>query len=470
MLLKVKYHSIKKYIKLQSGSTYSEFIREVKTKFGLPDAAQLNIFDETDTAVEEDIFLELLEANPDICLTVRDSISDEDHSTPSSLTDTISLSSSDRDLTELGIPTDSNRSSKEDTTSSATKASVSEAAKEMVENALLKKPGGEDILEEYKSENSLMHRTRRQLVNILASDITERHGTSGKRPVKEASVHQAQGPKRQRSATTLPQQLDGDACREAISFLVHSSDEASVFQKMKMTFQHRQDLVHDPQRSTDVFKTFPRFLDVKGLLNQDFLLLFGAETASKMLEKWDTSFKPKVIKEAKNLTQTSELCRLLKAAEKLAENNETDWDSDIASMLLLLYLLPPTAGRKRTKISPSDAVDKMVHFHKSCCSINEYVQEREGKQPYILAVGRTQKTIDTFYIAIDKQLILCQATSSLGAFDELFKSHYVFNLSYDESLVHFYTFLQTTVYNIDVTTTDESPRVRELRAKLLNDI
>nr|XP_055043442.1 uncharacterized protein LOC129430313 isoform X2 [Misgurnus anguillicaudatus] len=522
MLLKVKYHSIKKYIKLQSGSTYSEFIREVKTKFGLPDAAQLNIFDETDTAVEEDIFLELLEANPDICLTVRDSISDEDHSTPSSLTDTISLSSSDRDLTELGIPTDRNRSSKEDTTSSATKASVSEAAKEMVENALLKKPGGENILEEYKSENSLMHRTWRQLVNILASDITERHGipsrqqkekyalgiitlfpslkdpfspkgyehfydgekgtgylawrlktisrTSGKRPVKEASVHQAQGPKRQRSATTLPQQLDGDACREAISFLVHSSDEASVFQKMKMTFQHRQDLVHDPQRSTDVFKTFPRFLDVKGLLNQDFLLLFGAETASKMLEKWDTSFKPKVIKEAKNLTQTSELCRLLKAAEKLAENNETDWDSDIASVLLLLYLLPPTAGRKRTKISPSDAVDKMVHFHKSCCSINEYVQEREGKQPYILAVGRTQKTIDTFYIAIDKQLILCQATSSLGAFDELFKSHYVFNLSYDESLVHFYTFLQTTVYNIDVTTTDESPRVRELRAKLLNDI
>lgn len=106
---------------MQSGSTYSEFIREVKTKFGLPDAAQLNIFDETDTAVEEDIFLELLEANPDICLTVRDSISDEDHSTPSSLTDTISLSSSDRDLTELGIPTDRNRSSKEDPTSSATR-------------------------------------------------------------------------------------------------------------------------------------------------------------------------------------------------------------------------------------------------------------------------------------------------------------------------------------------------------------
>ncbi|GAA6089212.1 uncharacterized protein LOC106675933 isoform X1 [Tachysurus ichikawai] len=114
MLLKVKYHSIKKHIKLHSGFTYSEFIRE---------------------AVEEDILLELLEANPDMCLTEHDSISDEefsplDHSTPSSLTDTISLSSSDSNLRELGIPTGRNRSSKEDTSSSATKASMSEAEKE----------------------------------------------------------------------------------------------------------------------------------------------------------------------------------------------------------------------------------------------------------------------------------------------------------------------------------------------------
>ncbi|CAL8282253.1 unnamed protein product [Boreogadus saida] len=54
-----------------------------------------------------------------------------------------------------------------------------------------------------------------------------------------------------------------------------------------------------------------------------------------------------------------------KAAEKLAENDDNDWDSDMASVLLLLHLLPPSAGRKRrTKISPRDAADKMVHFHK----------------------------------------------------------------------------------------------------------
>ena len=58
-------------------------------------------------------------------------------------------------------------------------------------------------------------------------------------------------------------------------------------------------------------------------LNQDLLLLFGGETASKMLEKWDTAFKNKVIKEAKQLTQSKELCRLLNAAEKPTENDNT---------------------------------------------------------------------------------------------------------------------------------------------------
>ncbi|XP_035992600.1 uncharacterized protein LOC118563078 [Fundulus heteroclitus] len=424
--------------------------------------------------------------------------------------DTLSLSSSDSDVREKSISTGCSRLNKEGSPS-VEKAPLSETAKEMVKNALLRKSGGQDILEEYKSENTLKHRTRRQLVNILASDMTERHGripsrqqkekyalgiislfpalkdpfspkgyehfydaqkgtgylawhlktmsrTTAKRPAKEPSLPKDQGrPKRRKQVTTLPEQLDGDDCREAISFLVHTPEEASVLEKMKMTFQYRQDLVHDPERSADVFKTFPRFLDVKGLVNQDFNLLFGAEKSSKLLNKWDTTFKPKIIKKATQLTQSTDLRRLLKAAESHPESD--DWDSDMATLLLLLHLLPPTAGRKKTKISPTDAADRMVLFNKSCSSIDECLKEREGKQPFILAVGRTRNKIDTYYVAVDKQLIPCHHTSSLSAFDELFKCHYVFNLSYDESLVHLYTFVQTTVFNIDVYSTDESPRV-----------
>lgn len=66
-------------------------------------------------------------------------------------------------------------------------------------------------------------------------------------------------------------------------------------------------------------------------VNQDFLLLFGAETSTKLLEKWDMSFKPKVIKEAKQLTQSTDLCRLIKAAEK---PTESDANGRLRSMLV----------------------------------------------------------------------------------------------------------------------------------------
>ncbi|MED6250238.1 hypothetical protein ATANTOWER_027353, partial [Ataeniobius toweri] len=51
--------------------TFLDFIAQVKYKFGLPDATELDAFDETNTVVEEDIFSELIEASLDICLTVN---------------------------------------------------------------------------------------------------------------------------------------------------------------------------------------------------------------------------------------------------------------------------------------------------------------------------------------------------------------------------------------------------------------
>ena len=100
--------------------------------------------------------------------------------------------------------------------------------------------------------------------------------------------------------------------------------------------------------------------------------------------------------------------------------------------------------------------------------MEEHLRNQKNPQPYLLAVGRQKSKIDSFYIVMDQHLIPCQANRSLGAFDELFKAHFVFNVSYDAALVSFYTFLQTTVYNIDVGKMKETPRVRELRARLLN--
>ncbi len=44
------------------------------------------------------------------------------------------------------------------------------------------------------------------------------------------------------------------------------------------------------------------------------------------------------------------------------------WDSDMSSLLVLAFLLPPSAGgrNKSTKISIREAMDCIVQFHKVC--------------------------------------------------------------------------------------------------------
>nr|XP_023649855.1 uncharacterized protein LOC111834603 [Paramormyrops kingsleyae] len=341
MLVKVNYLQAKKYIRLQDGFTFEEFLNE----------------DVSPTAT----------------------------SILGTCTDTFSNSSDVEGLerTQLNLSANSNSSTVKEIISA-------EKAKQIVQNALKGKPGGVDVLEEYELTKTLKHSTRRQLVNVLVTHMTEVHGRIPTRKQRET----------------------------------YALGIVSLFPALR-----------DPYSS-------------KGYVNQDFVLLFNAETSAKLLEQWETAFKQKVIKEAKSHTLTAELQSHISAAENQHSEN----------------------GRKKVKISPLDAVDRLVQYHKSCTSIEEHLSGREGHQPYLLAVGRVKKRIDNFYVVVDKQLIPCAGTSSLSAIDELFKAHYVFNLTYEESLANVYTFLQTTVYNIDIGITSESPRVRELRVKLLNNV
>ncbi|RXN02743.1 hypothetical protein ROHU_035194 [Labeo rohita] len=101
----------------------------------------------------------------------------------------------------------------------------------------------------------------------------------------------------------------------------------------------------------------------------------------------------------------------------------TDWDCDMSSLSLLVYLLPPpsSGNKKFVKISVREALDRVVRFHKSCCSFEEVLGSTQTTQPYILAVGTSKSSIHDYYIAVDKWLIPCMAKSSLSAFDELFE-------------------------------------------------
>lgn len=103
-----------------------------------------------------------------------------------------------------------------------------------------------------------------------------------------------------------------------------------------------------------------------------------------------------------------------------------------------------------SKISSAQAADHLFKFVKEGRGLSTFLDTVDLRQPFLLCIGETKKKITRFYIIMDHKAIPCAAQTTLAAFDSLFKAHYVFSVSYDEALTGFYTFIQTTVYNIEV--------------------
>ncbi|XP_014831160.1 PREDICTED: uncharacterized protein LOC106909322 [Poecilia mexicana] len=212
--------------------------------------------------------------------------------------------------------------------------------------------------------------------------------------------------------------------------------------KMKQTFNYHQKMIHDPVKSSSSFLDFPRFLDIGGLVEQDFILMFGEAVAAKFLEKWPTVYKQKVLEQSRGLTQSDDLQNLLHNAEGTTEV-ENGWDSDMSSILILVHLLPPSPHRPG-KLSTRQASEHLVKFVKTGTSIQGHLDGiAERRQPYLLAVGTQRSVIHKYFIVIDKYIVPCKSPGSLACFDELFKGHFVFGTSYDHDLVNVHNFLQT---------------------------
>ncbi|XP_076866893.1 uncharacterized protein LOC143518340 [Brachyhypopomus gauderio] len=391
------------------------------------------------------------------------------------------------------------------------------------------KPGGEVVIKEYNKTKSLTDSTRRKMINILTADMTEKHGTSPPRHIREMyakgivalfpylsdpyskngyehfydpqsgqgylswKIKNIQrnsisfqcrqlttksisgGPTAERGESSSSEiTFTEEQCREAISLMKHTPEEEIVRAKMKETFLYRRNMVQDPCRCTDMLDEFSRFLDVKGLIEQDFVRLFDERTSARFLEKWPTMFKQKVIQQCKTLHASQVLQELINAAEMTlteCDCEDAGWDSDLASVLLLLHLIPPSPqGRKRPgKMSATQAEKHLVVFKKAGTSIQDHLDSiKESTQPYLLALGTNKNRIHGYFIILDRKAIPCKSVSALGAFDELFKTHFVFSVSYNKVLHNMYTFVQTTVFQIDIGKVKESPRVAELRARFLH--
>lgn len=96
LLIKVRYQDCRKFIRLQDGFTFADFVNEggfflllfvftsfvvsfsyikcclclVHYRFGLPPETNLHIYDDTETEIDEDILQDVLIARPDTSLII----------------------------------------------------------------------------------------------------------------------------------------------------------------------------------------------------------------------------------------------------------------------------------------------------------------------------------------------------------------------------------------------------------------
>ncbi|KAK3515570.1 hypothetical protein QTP70_024585, partial [Hemibagrus guttatus] len=116
-------------------------------------------------------------------------------------------------------------------------------------------------------------------------------------------------------------------------------------------------------------------------------------------EKWHTSYKEKVIREAESLTSTPML-------ESLLRSPRNQWHDESSESC-------PVKREHRISV----LLRPLTICLCSKRSLEEQLENQEGHlQPYLPASGNSKHSISTFYIVLDKKLIPCQGTTSLAAF------------------------------------------------------
>ncbi|XP_057203157.1 uncharacterized protein LOC130562266 isoform X2 [Triplophysa rosa] len=492
---------------------FDEFIMEASTKFNLPPGTSVVLTDSEGFDVDADVFDELVRTTNVSFKILYSDKSDESGISVSSCPE-LSSSSVKSKYSDSTAIAQCVKTRKRQLVEEHPDCNV---AKDLVYEALHSKLGGFGILKEYEQTNTLSDKTRRKLVNILVADMVESHGrippvnirisyalgiitlfphlkdkcsptgyeqyydprsglgylayrlktvqrNSGNHCKVASKFVYQDGPKTLREISSS-EQLSGNECTEAISFMKRSTDMTVIMERMRATFKYRQNAMHDPEKSSSILDYFPRFLDTPGLIDQDFKMLFGDDISSKFVSNWPTFYKPRIIANCRNLPFGAHVDDLLFGQQE----SDYGWDSDVAAILLLVQLLPPTVKtRKIGKVSTAQAAGRVVKFLKVGMNINTFLEQVGSTKPFLLCVGETRSSIQKFYVIVDQKAIPCMMKTAFAAFDELFKAHFVFAASYDEALYNFYTFIQTTVYGIDVGTAKESPRVKEIRVRIQN--
>ncbi|XP_047455070.1 uncharacterized protein LOC125016563 isoform X2 [Mugil cephalus] len=162
-------------------------------------------------------------------------------------------------------------------------------------------------------------------------------------------------------------------------------------------------------------------------IEQDFSMMFGDHVSGRFLARWSSDFKQRVITKCRSLPSNPYVDELPAASDLEVEN---DYDQN-----------------KTPKMSSAQAANHVAGFIKEGANLTTFLDQVDARQPFLLCIGEQKKKIARFFIVVNQKDIPCNTQTSVAAFDVLFKTHYVFSLSYDEALCTFYTAFQHRCWN-----------------------
>ncbi|XP_058245046.1 uncharacterized protein LOC131352740 [Hemibagrus wyckioides] len=171
-VVRVKFKDSKKYIFSSKPFTFQSFLECVAKKFDLP-TMDVKVFDDSKTEVDEEAF-EYLLTRPDLGVLeiFIPGTNFDDTLSSSSLGDTEGTLESDDTVVLIRSPPEKNQ---------AEECRLAQ----MIEDILKSSPGGDKVINEYARTNGLSDAQRRDMVKILVAHLTNEHGTSPSRRLKE---------------------------------------------------------------------------------------------------------------------------------------------------------------------------------------------------------------------------------------------------------------------------------------------
>ncbi|XP_039859147.1 uncharacterized protein LOC120723321 [Simochromis diagramma] len=232
----------------------------------------------------------------------------------------------------------------------------------------------------------------------------------------------------------------------------------TIMSGMEETYTSRRAWISkDSPTAAEIFREYPRFLDLPSLLDLEFGKLTGGK-ADLFLRKWEASIIPKLKSVAALETRMSSL---LKDFEEKTED-----EACYTALVVLTHLLPPVGA---SRCSLKSAITHLVDFALPGTSIASLCSDPEASstthQPQLICIGDLKSATRQYIIVAKNDKVTIPLNDGLTcAVDKLFKLYWVCNLSYPAPLGSVFTFFEF-VYDLPLST-QRKTKVLELIAQI----